>query len=160
MLSTADNTSNTSCHREKILRAAQDSIHQPSMPTLVMLMSTDAWKHGILHIMSPNGMRDAPDGLGRIDQGALDKKRFRILRDIIRNEEGKVVDTDLELNAPMQFRFLKILAEEYGITQSSLVGLHFFLVYEYPYLVPSRGHIANKYPFHDHTVGEHNPSSK
>jgi hypothetical protein len=116
MLSAANNTSNASCHREEILRAARNGIHQPSMPFLVMLMGTDAWKQGILHTMSIDGFSDAPDGLGRMDQGALGKKKFRILRDIVRNKDGKVVEPDLQANAPMQFRLLQILAEEYGIT--------------------------------------------
>jgi hypothetical protein len=116
MLSAANNTSNASCHREEILRAARNGIHQPSMPMLVMLMGTDAWKQGMLHTMSIDGFSDAPDGLGRMDQGALGKKKFRILRDIVRNEDGKVVEPDLQANAPMQFRLLQILAEEYRIT--------------------------------------------
>ena len=99
--------------REAIERDAHEYIHQPEMPALVLLMGTDAWKQEVTYAMSAEGMANAPKGHARIDKKMSDKKGFRILRDFVRNKDGKFVEPDLEEKCPLLFAFLKILLEEY-----------------------------------------------
>jgi len=58
----------------------------------------------------------ARKGNSRVDKGALDDDKFRILRDFTRNSVGILDEPDLEVNAPLVHQFLQITMEEYGIT--------------------------------------------
>ena len=62
------------------------------------------------------GLLKARKGNSRVDKGALDDDKFRILRDFTRNSVGILDEPDLEVNAPLVHQFLQITMEEYGIT--------------------------------------------
>ena len=106
--------------RARRLSVLHEYIHQPEMPALVLLMGTDAWKQEVTYAMSAEGMANAPKGHARIDKKMSDEKGFRILRDFVRNKDGKFVEPDLEEKCPLLFAVLKILLEEYGVTHVAL----------------------------------------
>ena len=91
------------------------------VPNLVQLMSLRSWRLGILYAMGEEGMAAAGKGLARIDKGMADKKQgLRLLRNFVRNQDGKFVDSDLEKHAPLLFALLKILMEVHDFQNVAL----------------------------------------
>jgi hypothetical protein len=86
---------NASRHRNLIECAARECIYQPHLSALTMLMNTAEWKREILYTMG-EGLIKARKGNSRIDNGALDDGKFRILRDFTQNSDGVLDDPDLE----------------------------------------------------------------
>ena len=105
---------NASRHRILIEQAAYEYVHQPTnMSNLVRLTTSSQWKEQIDYVMSDVSFSIAGPGLGRIDKGSADKKKFRILRTFVRDENGEFNDPDLEENAPLVYAYVKILLEVY-----------------------------------------------
>ena len=72
---------NASRHRILIEQAAYEYVHQPTnMSNLVRLTTSSQWKEQIDYVMSDVSFSIAGPGLGRIDKGSVDNKKFRILR--------------------------------------------------------------------------------
>lgn len=59
------------------------------------------------------------EGMG-MDKTMADQNGLRLLRNVVRNKESKLVDISLEKNAPLLFAVLKPLMEEYNITRVAL----------------------------------------
>lgn len=111
----------TAPSHDKIMKLANHGVLQPPVPNLVQLMSLRSWRLGILYAMGEEGMAAAGKGLARIDKGMADKKQgLRLLRNFVRNQDGKFVDSDLEKHAPLLFALLKILMEVHDFQNVAL----------------------------------------
>jgi hypothetical protein len=79
-------------------------------------MSLDAWKRGMIYMMSHTAFEKAAKGHARLDKGMAADNGLRIIRNLVHNQECKYVDDDLKANAPLQFSFFKNLLEGYGFS--------------------------------------------
>jgi hypothetical protein len=111
----------TAPSHDEIKKLANHGVLQPPVPNLVQLMSLRSWRLGILYAMGEEGMAAAGKGLARIDKGMADKKQgLRLLRNFVRNQDGKFVDSELEKHAPLLFALLKILMEVHDFQNVAL----------------------------------------
>ena len=111
----------TAPSHDEIMKLANHGVLQPPVPKMVQLMCLRAWRLGILYAMGEEGIAAAGKGLARIHKGMAYKEQgLRLLRNFVRNQDGKFVDSDLEERAPLLFSFLKILMEVHDFQNVAL----------------------------------------
>ena len=114
----------TAPSHDEIMKLANHGVLQPPVPVVVKLMSLRSWELEIIYVMGEEGMAAAGKGLARIDKGMADKKQgLRLVRNFVRNQDGKFVDSDLEHHAPLLFALVKILMEKYDFQHVALQKL-------------------------------------